>query len=35
MKIRAKTLRNNLRMKATANDADVSTKPSFSEDENG
>ena len=32
MKIRAKALRNNLRMKATAN---VTTKPGFSEDQNG
>ena len=35
MKIRAKTLRNNFRMKATADEVDVTTKPGFSEDKNG
>ena len=35
MKIGAKTLRNNFRMKATADEVNVTTKPSFSEDENG
>ena len=35
MKIGAKTLRNNFRMKATANKVDVATKPGFGEDENG
>ena len=32
MKIGAKTLMNNFRMKATADEFDVTTKPSFSED---
>ena len=31
MKIGAKTLRNNFRIKATADEVDVTTKPSFSE----
>ena len=35
MKIGAKTLRNNLRMKAAADEFDVTTKPSFREDKNG
>ena len=35
MKIGAKTLRNNFRIKATADEFDVTTKPSFSEDKNG
>ena len=35
MKIRAKTFSNDLRMKATADEVDVTTKPSFSEDKNG
>ena len=35
MKIRAKTLRNNFRMKATADEVDVTTKPGFNEDQNG
>ena len=35
MKIRVKTLRNNFRMKATADEVDVTTKPGFSEDKNG
>ena len=35
MKIRAKTLRDNFRMKATADEVDVTTKSSFSEDKNG
>ena len=35
MKIRAKILRNNFRMKATADEVDVATKPGFGEDENG
>ena len=35
MKIRAKTLRNDFRMKATADEIDVTTKPGFGEDENG
>ena len=37
MKIGAKTLRNNFRMKATADDVadDVATKPSFGESESG
>ena len=35
MKIGAKTLRNNFRMKATADEVNVTTKPGFSEDENG
>ena len=35
MKIRAKTLWNNFRMKATANEVDVTTKTGFSEDKNG
>ena len=35
MKIRAKTLRNNFRVKATADEVDVTTKPGFSEDKNG
>ena len=34
MKIGAKTLRNNFRMKATADEFDVTTKPCFSEDKN-
>ena len=34
MKIGEKTLRNNFRMKATADEVDVTTKPSFSEDNN-
>ena len=34
MKIRAKTLRNNFRMKATADEVDVTSKPGFSEDKN-
>ena len=35
MKIRAKILRNNFRMKATADEVDVTTKPGFSGDKNG
>ena len=35
MKIRAKTLSNDFRMMATADEVDVTTKPSFSEDKNG
>ena len=35
MKIGAKTLRNNFRMKAIADEVDVTRKPSFSEDKNG
>ena len=35
MKIGAKTLRNNFGMKATADEVDVTTKPSFREDTNG
>jgi len=35
MKIRAKTLRNNIKMKATVDKVDVTTKPGFGEDENG
>jgi len=35
MKIRAKTLKNNVRMKATADEVHVTTKPSSSKDENG
>ena len=34
MKIGAKTLWNNFGMKATADEVDVTTKPSFSEDKN-
>ena len=32
MKIGAKTLENNFRVEATADEVDVTTKPSFSED---
>ena len=35
VKIGAKTLRNNFRMKATADEIDVATKPSFGENESG
>ena len=35
VKIGAKTLRNNFGMKATADEMDVTTKPSFCENENG
>ena len=35
MKIGAKTLRNNFRMKAMADEVDVTRKPSFSKDKNG
>ena len=35
MKIRAKTPRKNFRMKATADEVDVTTKSGFSEDKNG
>ena len=35
VKIGAKTLRNNFGMKATADEMDVTTKPSFGENENG
>ena len=35
MKIRAKTLRKNFRIKTTADEVDVTTKPGFSEDKNG
>ena len=35
MKIGAKTLRNDFRMKAMADEVDVTTKPGFSEDTNG
>ena len=35
VEIGAKTLRNNFGMKATADKMDVTTKPSFGENENG
>ena len=35
VKTGAKTLRNNFGMKATADEMDVTTKPSFGENENG
>lgn len=35
MKIGAKTLNNNSRMKTTADEIDVATKPSFGQSENG
>ena len=35
MKIGVKSLKNNFRMKAMADEVDVTTKPSFSEDKNG
>ena len=35
VEIGAKTLRNNFGMKATADEMDVTTKPSFGENENG
>ena len=31
----SETLKNNFRMKATADEVDVTTKPGFSEDQNG
>ena len=35
MKVRAKTFRNDFRIEATADEVDVTTKPSFGENESG